>query len=442
MYFLIYYCGNFCWENFVYFRAYVYYENFDYPTRFLSGHSALIHLFLEMTTSPSSSHFIGGRFRIREKIGSGSFGEIHKGDDVKSGIPVAIKIEKANCQVPQLANESKAYNDLAGGVNIPKTYFFGTEQTYSTLVMDLEGSSIEDMFKSSGGRLSLKTVLILADQMLCSIEYIHQKGYIHRDVKPDNFVFGLKKKENQLFVIDFGLAKKYRTIDGSHIPFKEHTPLTGTARYASINSLSGVEQSRRDDMESLGYIWFYLLRGSLPWMNVQTGNLQQKYDKICSIKKSTAPESLCNGLPTEFASYLTMVRKLKFDEKPDYAKYRQMFRDLFMKHNFIYDYKYDWVKSEPKVRTVHKMQEIKRKPPIKLSGKTETKPPPEKPKSVTMEKVVRRRVASSAMNINPNKLSTEKVVSKSPAPHEIVPKPPKMTLRVTSSSTNLSRMRK
>lgn len=313
------------------------------------------------------THFIGGRFRLREKIGSGSFGEIHVGDDVKSSSPVAIKIEQLTCQTPQLENESNTYINLSGGVNIPRHYFFGTEQTYRAMVIDLEGCSIEDKFKSSGGRFSLKTVLMLIDQMLCSIEFIHRKGYIHRDVKPDNFMFGMKKNENQLFVIDFGLAKKYRNIDGSHIPFKEHTPLTGTARYASVNSLSGVEQSRRDDMESLAYIFIYLLKGSLPWMGVQTGNLQAKYDKICSIKKSTQPEDLCNGIPNEFAQFLTMIKKLKFDEQPEYAKYRQMFRDLLLKSGYSYDYKYDWVKHEPKIRSV-------KRAPLSLNQKSSKQP--------------------------------------------------------------------
>lgn len=330
------------------------------------------------------THFIGGRFRLREKIGSGSFGEIHKGDDVKTSTPVAIKIEQLTCQAPQLENESNAYVNLSGGVNIPRHYFFAVEQAYKAMVIDLEGCSIEDKFKNSGGRFSLKTVLMLIDQMLCSIEFIHKKGYIHRDVKPDNFMFGMKKNENQLYLIDFGLAKKYKNIDGSHIPFKEHTPLTGTARYASINSLSGVEQSRRDDMESLAYIFIYLLKGSLPWMGVQTGNLQAKYDKICSIKKTTQPEDLCAGIPSEFAQFLTMVKKLKFEEQPEYSKYKQMFRDLLLKSGFSYDYKYDWVKYEPKVRNIARqpLSKISKssKQPIKfhksnsLKGKDESHP--------------------------------------------------------------------
>lgn len=304
------------------------------------------------------SLFIGGRFRLREKIGNGSFGEIHKGDDVKTSLPVAIKIEKSDCQVPQLENESKTYIALSGGVNIPRHHYFGTEPTYKAMIIDLESTSLEDTLKNNDGKLSLKTVLMLADQMLTSIEFIHRKGYIHRDVKPDNFMFGTKKKDNQLFIIDFGLAKRYLNLDGTHIKYREHTSLTGTARYASINSLRGVEQSRRDDMESLAYIFIYLLRGNLPWMNVQAATVQGKYDKICAIKKSTSPQDLCAGYPKEFADFLMMTKRLKFEEQPEYSKYRKMFRDLFLKQGFCYDYKYDWVKYEPKVWSIKKPKKL------------------------------------------------------------------------------------
>lgn len=392
------------------------------------------------------THFIGGRFRLREKIGSGSFGEIHVGDDVKSSSPVAIKIEQLTCQTPQLENESNAYINLSGGVNIPRHYFFGTEQTYKAMVIDLEGSSVEDKLKSSGGRFSLKTVLMLIDQMLTSIEFIHRKGYIHRDVKPDNFMFGMKKNENQLYVIDFGLAKKYKNIDGSHIPFKEHTPLTGTARYASVNSLSGVEQSRRDDMESLAYIFVYLLKGSLPWMGVQTGNLQAKYDKICSIKKSTQPEDLCSGIPSEFAQFLTMIKKLKFDEQPEYAKYRQMFRDLFIKNDFSYDYKYDWVKHEPKVRSVKRaplsINQKSTKHPIKFHKSSFSKGKEDSPNhnSNPIPNAIISPISSSNLNNNDKSNSSNDSLQKNCSSNKICikieNKMPKQKL--SSSALNLS----
>ena len=302
---------------------------------------------------------IASRYRIREQIGGGSFGTIYRGDDVKTGNLIAVKIESHDVTVPQLSNESKVYTALQGGVNVPRHHYFGRDNHHGlALVMDLEGTSIEELKKSCGGKMTLKTVLMLADQMIGAVEYMHNRGFIHRDIKPDNFVLGTENKENQLFLIDYGLSKNYRMPDGSHIVFQDGKPMTGTARYASINTLRGQEQSRRDDLESLAYIFFYLLNGALPWMNTRAPTNQIKYDKILAVKTITSPEELTfdNNLPEEFAKFLTMTRELGFSQTPDYTMYRNMFRDLFIRKGYIYDYKYDWVKDEP---IQHKQQPVK-----------------------------------------------------------------------------------
>ncbi|KAK0134862.1 Casein kinase I isoform delta-B [Merluccius polli] len=219
----------------------------------------------------------------------------------------------------------------------------GAEGDYNVMVMELLGPSLEDLFNFCSRKFSLKTVLLLADQMISRIEYIHSKNFIHRDVKPDNFLMGLGKKGNLVYIIDFGLAKKYRDArTHQHIPYRENKNLTGTARYASINTHLGIEQSRRDDLESLGYVLMYFNLGSLPWQGLKAATKRQKYERISEKKMSTPIEVLCKGYPSEFATYLNFCRSLRFDDKPDYSYLRQLFRNLFHRQGFSYDYVFDW----------------------------------------------------------------------------------------------------
>jgi casein kinase 1 len=190
---------------------------------------------------------------------------------------------------------------------------------------------------------------MLADQMITALEYLHKKSFLHRDVKPDNFLIGQGNRASQLFVIDFGLSKKYRNPEThEHIGLATGKSLTGTARYASINALKGLEQSRRDDMEALGYCFLYLLAGSLPWMGLDARDRKQKYQRICEVKVATSLESLCRPFPHEFLMYLRHVRSLQFEELPAYALYRHWFRELFLRSGFLYDYQYDWVEAAPR----------------------------------------------------------------------------------------------
>lgn len=154
---------------------------------------------------------------------------------------------------------------------------------------------------------------------------------------------GIGKRGNQVNVIDFGLAKKYRDAKTHlHIPYRENKNLTGTARYASINTHLGVEQSRRDDLESLGYVMMYFCRGSLPWQGLKAATKKQKYDRIMEKKMTTSTEFLTRGFPNEFAIYLNYTRSLRFDDKPDYSYLRKLFRDLFVREGYQYDYVFDW----------------------------------------------------------------------------------------------------
>ncbi|KAM3349582.1 hypothetical protein ACQJBY_022488 [Aegilops geniculata] len=209
--------------------------------------------------------------------------------------------------------------------------------------MDVLGPSLEDLFSFCNRKLSLKTVLMLADQMINRVEFIHSKSFLHRDIKPDNFLMGLGKRANQVYMIDFGLAKKYRdTSTHQHIPYRENKNLTGTARYASVSTHLGIEQSRRDDMESLGYVLMYFLRGSLPWQGLKAGTKKQKYEKISERKIATSIEALCRGYPSEFQSFFHYCRSLRFEDSPDYQYLKRLFRDLFIREGFQFDYVFDW----------------------------------------------------------------------------------------------------
>ncbi|KAJ9179358.1 hypothetical protein P3X46_011156 [Hevea brasiliensis] len=286
---------------------------------------------------------VGNKFRLGRKIGSGSFGEIYLGTNIQTNEEVAIKLETIKTKHPQLQSESRLYKILQGGTGVPNVRWFGVEGDYNVLVMDLLGPSLEDLFNFCSRKLSLRTVLMLADQMINRVEFVHSKSYLHRDIKPDNFLMGLGRRATQVYIIDFGLAKKYRdTSTHQHIPYRENKNLTGTARYASMNTHLGIEQSRRDDLESLGYVLMYFLRGSLPWQGLKAGNKKQKYEKISEKKVSTSIEALCRGNPTEFASYFHYCRSLRFDDKPDYAYLRRLFRDLFIREGFQFDYVFDW----------------------------------------------------------------------------------------------------
>ena len=190
----------------------------------------------------------------------------------------------------------------------------------------------------------------MADQMIQRIEFVHSRFFIHRDIKPDNFLIGRNGLQYYIYLIDFGLAKRYRDPKTMrHIPYRDDKNLTGTVRYASSNTHKGIEQSRRDDLESLGFVLIYFMKGTLPWQSIKAKTRQEKYDKIKEIKCSTTSSQLCEGLPEEFEQYFDSVRDLKFDERPDYTSLRKLFKSIMITNSFEYDYIFDWMnKSDTK----------------------------------------------------------------------------------------------
>eukprot|EP00347_Sterkiella_histriomuscorum_P003032 403365855 len=279
-----------------------------------------------------------------KKVGSGAFGEIYKGINLKTGEECAIKLEPAKTKYPQLYYEAKLYKIFDGAVGLPKLYYYSQEGDYNVMVIDLLGPSLEELFEYCRRKFTLKTVLMIAIQMLQRIEFVHQNGFLHRDIKPDNYLIGSGKNQHIIYIIDFGLAKRYKDPKtGRHISFKDNKSLTGTARYASLNTHLGIEQARRDDLEQIGIVLMYFLRGNLPWQGLPAKTKEEKYEQIKIKKAVTSIEDLTAGYPKEFQQYLNYSRKLKFEEKPDYQQVISMFRELFVREGFDFDFMYDWI---------------------------------------------------------------------------------------------------
>ncbi|KAL3229227.1 Uncharacterized protein RNJ44_02314 [Nakaseomyces bracarensis] len=293
------------------------------------------------------STIVGLHYKIGKKIGEGSFGVLFEGTNMINGMPVAIKFEPRKTEAPQLKDEYRTYKIMTGTPNVPQAYYFGQEGLHNILVIDLLGPSLEDLFDWCGRKFSVKTVVQVAVQMVTLIEDLHAHDLIYRDIKPDNFLIGRpgQPDENKIHLIDFGMAKQYRDPKTKqHIPYRERKSLSGTARYMSINTHLGREQSRRDDMEALGHVFFYFLRGQLPWQGLKAPNNKQKYEKIGEKKRTTNVYDLASGLPVQFGRYLEIVRNLSFEETPDYQGYRKLLLSALDDINETADGQYDWMK--------------------------------------------------------------------------------------------------
>ena len=214
------------------------------------------------------------------------------------------------------------------------------------MIIDLLGPSLEDLFDWCNRKFSIKTVIQVAKQMIQRVEIIHEHNLIYRDIKPDNFLIGRPgtNEANDIHIVDFGMAKQYRDPKTKvHIPYREKKALSGTARYMSINTHLGREQLRRDDLESLGHVFMYFLRGSLPWQGLKAPTNKQKYEKIGLKKQTTSINELCYGFPIQFAQYLTYVRNLKFDETPDYKYLYNLMDKALISIGETADGHYDWM---------------------------------------------------------------------------------------------------
>ncbi|KAF9049280.1 kinase-like protein [Hymenopellis radicata] len=320
----------------------------------------------------------GGKYRLEQEIANGGCGTVFLGTHNVAGKAVAIKLEPSeprrrrrrhsdpdvqHHQGPSpLVLESQIYKRLMGGPGVPWIMYSGKQGDYNVMVIDLLGPSLEDLFRMCNRCFSLKTVLLLADQLISRIQYIHSHSLLHRDIKPANFVMGTGKAAKQVNIIDFGLAKKFRdTRTALHIPYKQDDVHgVGTSLFAAINTHLGVESSRRDDLESLAYMLIYFLRGTLPWRKLRAPTHPPAgtpefppYNPVTATwniirdAKLKAEETLTQGLPPEFDVLYRYARTLSFDDLPDYEGLRDLFKGLATRVGVEYDGVFDWTVPAP-----------------------------------------------------------------------------------------------
>ena len=290
---------------------------------------------------PLIGELLFGKYLIVKKLGQGSFGSIYSAKENNNWY--AIKFENKNNGQALLENEANIMKYL-NSPKVPSLKSFGYSGDYNVLVMELMGKSLEDIFESlPTKKMSIRCVCNLGYQMVDMLEFIHSRHIIHRDIKPDNFIMGRGSKSKYLYMIDFGLSKKYRSPTTlKHYPLIQKKKLTGTARYASVNALKGMTQSRRDDLEAVGYVLMYFLIGRLPWQGQVNKNKSQRYLRIMEIKRDTTPQELCRGFPQEFEEYVSYTRNLEYEEDPNYNMLKELFLKVLKNDGHILDYYYDW----------------------------------------------------------------------------------------------------
>jgi len=281
-------------------------------------------------------------YELINKIGSGSFGEVYLVENKSDNKTYAAKIEEA-CNKNRLKSEYNIYkkvNKDNKNVGIPQIYNFIHTPDYNIMIMELMGPCLESMFEEYDKQFKLNTLFKIGLDMFNLIENFHKKGFIHRDIKPGNFIFNNKKPYDKLYIVDFGLSKPY-IINGEHIESKFDRSLIGTARYCSQNIHWGFEPSRRDDLESICYILIYFFKGCLPWQGLKKDRKKTQVQKIGDKKNTVTHEMLCKDMPECFQLILDYVKTLKFEQKPDYNFIIDLLNKDIQKLNIKAQYEWD-----------------------------------------------------------------------------------------------------
>jgi serine/threonine protein kinase len=274
---------------------------------------------------------IANKYKILEEIGKGAFGKVYKGENIRTKELVAIKVEKVNGDIKSLKYETQIYQAITSGqktAGFLQVKWFGLIKDYYFMVLPLLGDSLGSFKrKFLDGKFSLNTIICFSIQMIQRLQYIHEKGFIHRDVKPDNFLFDLNTDVNNMYLLDFGFCKQYLLPDGSHIPMKTKKQLIGTPNYVSINIHNGIEPSRRDDLESVGYIMINLFyRDEEIKMTNMTEIIAFKFNIISTDSPEQEKKLGFQLVPQIIKDYLNYCKQLHFDETPNYDYLYSMLR--------------------------------------------------------------------------------------------------------------------
>mmetsp|Transcript_57414 Transcript_57414/g.166741 ORF Transcript_57414/g.166741 Transcript_57414/m.166741 type:complete len:344 (-) Transcript_57414:54-1085(-) len=290
--------------------------------------------------------FKEGRFSLHHTLGAGSFGVVYRATDHQTSRSVAVKVAHASKHRKRLEHEASIYRRLKDSPFSPRIVWDGLDGKGAfVIVMQLLGHALETVFGVCGKKFGLKTTLAIGEQLLAALEFVHAAGVVHRDLKPDNFLIGDSANAGTVYLVDFGLAADW--VDrgtGSHLGYKEDHGFVGNAMFCSRHAAGGIQQSRRDDLESLGYSLLYFLRGSLPWEHVMlmSDNESVRLRKMRERKESMVVAEVCRRFPQEITKYLNYARALRFEECPDCTFLRNLFAECYFSHDFEQEREPGW----------------------------------------------------------------------------------------------------
>ena len=301
---------------------------------------------MEDASFKSETKILFKKYKIKSKISKLDFNDVYLGKNILDNELVAIKVEKKNVRLPLLESEAFLLYSIKG-LGIPKFITYGQTKSFRVLVMSLLGQNLEDIFCQNEKHFSLQEICLIAIQVLERIQLVHSHYFIHRNIKPDNFVIG-KEDPNIIYLVDFALSKKYRSSKTKkHIKFNYTGKLIGTLRFSSANALRGGEQSRKDDLISIGYMIIYFLMKKLPWQFIKEKNETERYVKIYKMKREITNEVLCRFLPKEMLDYMRYVQRLGFEENPDYKYLKNLFKSILYRLNPNHgQFIFSWINKE------------------------------------------------------------------------------------------------